>query len=438
MLFKMAKGEKMRPNGFKIINNEAYLNDFKLSQLAKTYQTPLYVIDEIGLRKTIIQYMNSFQGKYFQPEIVYASKAFLVPALAKLINEYQLSMDAVSIGDLYVAKQANFPMEKIVFHGNNKQTEELEFAINNQVGLIVVDNLQELKLLAKLCSHYQHYQAILIRVNPGIDAHTHEYIQTAKFTSKFGESIYDEKVIDEMLQIIQKSNYLKLQGFHAHIGSQIHEMDAYILEIDKMVNFQTNIARLYQLNLNTLNIGGGFGIKYTQDENNLTIEEMMTIISQRLDQVLCNNQIIKKVMIEPGRSIIGPSGMTLYTIAQVKHTYGGKNYLFIDGGMTDNIRPALYNAIYECDIANKMTNPKTLLVDVVGKCCESGDIIRKDVLIPEPEENDILIVYATGAYNYSMSSNYNNLLKPAVIMVGKNIQMISRKETLEDLMRLFK
>ena len=244
----------MKPTGLKIIDHIAYLNGKSLVELAKEYQTPLYVIDEIGLRKTLTMYQTYFKGQHFESKIVYASKAFLTPAIAEIINEYHFYMDAVSIGDLYIASKANFPMKKIVFHGNNKQIEELEFAINQNVGLIVVDNLVELKTLTKLLQQYHHQQDILIRVNPGIDAHTHEYIQTAKFTSKFGESIYDEKVIDEMMKIIKESAYLHLQGFHAHIGSQIHELVAYNLEIEKMVSFQTKIMNLYRLDLPILNI----------------------------------------------------------------------------------------------------------------------------------------------------------------------------------------
>ncbi len=427
----------MKPYGLKTINHQAFINGHSIVELASTYQTPLYIIDEIGLKKTLTTYQKSFKGQNFQSKIVYASKAFLTPALAKIIDEYDFYMDAVSIGDLYIAKKANFPMEKIVFHGNNKQKEELEFAIKNEVGLIVVDNLVELQNLDMLLNKYHHHQNILIRVNPGIDAHTHKYIQTAQFNSKFGESIYDEEIIKQLMTIIKNSSYLHLQGFHAHIGSQIHELAAFSLEIEKMVNFQTKIMTQYDLALPLLNIGGGFGIKYTTDEKSLTIAKMMKGISQKLDKVLENNKAIKEVMIEPGRSIIGPNGITLYKCSQVKHTYGGKNYLFIDGGMTDNIRPALYGATYECDIASKMDSKKDLLVDVVGKCCESGDIIRQDVMLPMIDENDILIVYATGAYNYSMSSNYNNLLKPAVILVGKDVKIISRREKLEDLMRLF-
>ena len=206
-----------------------------------------------------------------------------------------------------------------------------------------------------------------------------------------------------------------------------------------MAQFQNQIADKYSLNLPIINLGGGFGIKYTKDEKNLELDLVLETISKELDEIIAStNSKIKEVMIEPGRAIVGPSGMTLYHCDQIKKTYGGKNYLFVDGGMTDNIRPALYEATYECDVVNKMNNEKNILVDIVGKCCESGDIVRKDIMVPEIDKGDILVVYATGAYNYSMSSNYNNHLKPAVLLVGEDIKIISRRETLEDLYRLFK
>ena len=326
----------------------------------------------------------------------------------------------------------------MVFHGNNKSKEELIFAIENKIGLIVVDNYYELKNLIQLCEERKIVQNILFRVNPGIDAHTHQYIQTAKFTSKFGESIYDEKTIDNIMKTITTTKSLNLLGFHAHIGSQIHEMEAFKMEIDKMIKFQMEIASKYKYSLPLLNLGGGFGIKYEYQEKSLSIKDMMSGLSQKLDEMLVSNNMIKEVMIEPGRSIIGPAGITLYECAQIKKTYGGKNYLFVNGGMTDNIRPALYHAVYECDIVNKMNNQKEILVDVVGKCCESGDIIRHNVLVPHIDSGDIMVVYATGAYNYSMSSNYNNLFKPAVVLLGEKPIIISRKENINDLTRLFK
>ena len=426
----------MRPLGFKVINNEAYLNNHKLSDIAKEYKTPLYVMDDVHLRKTLDDFKNYFKGSTFNPYVVYASKAFMTPYICNLMTEYNNYMDSVSIGDLYVAQYSGFNMEHIVFHGNNKSIEELEYAIKENVGIIVVDNYHELCLLDTLLKNNKK-QNILIRVNPGIDAHTHKYIQTAKLSSKFGESIYDAEIIDKLMTKIKTSENLNLLGFHAHIGSQIHESEAFITEIDKMVAFQLDICSRYNIQLPTLNLGGGFGIKYEKDEKNLSIKDMMITISNHLDEVLKNQKIIKNIMIEPGRSIVGPAGITLYTCSQIKKTYGGKNYLFIDGGMTDNIRPALYDATYECDIVNKMENNKEVLVDVVGKCCESGDIIRQNVLVPQIEEDDILIVYATGAYNHSMSSNYNNHLKPAVVSVGETVKLVSRRELLDDLCKLF-
>ncbi len=427
----------MRPLGFKIINNEAYLHNYKLSDLAKEYKTPLYVMDDLHLRKTLDDFKNYFKGSTFNPYVVYASKAFMTPYICKLMSEYNFYMDSVSLGDLYVAKYSNFNMEHIVFHGNNKSIEELNYAVNENVGIIVVDNLYELTVLDDILKGKNKKQDILIRINPGIDAHTHKYIQTAKLSSKFGESIYDAEIIDKLIKKVKSSENLNLLGFHAHIGSQIHESGAFTTEIDKMVAFQLDISTRYDIQLPTLNLGGGFGIKYTKDEKNIEIKDIMTIVSNHLDRVLKNQKIVKNIMIEPGRSIVGPAGITLYSCSQIKKTYGGKNYLFVDGGMTDNIRPALYEAVYECDVVNKMNNKKEVLVDVVGKCCESGDIIRQNVEMPLIDNNDVLVVYATGAYNHSMSSNYNNHLKPAVIAVGKKIELVARRETLEDLCKLF-
>lgn len=428
----------MKPLGLKIIKNEAFLHNYKISDLANKYQTPLYIMDEEQINRSIQDYLTFFKSDAFHTSVVYASKAFLTTAFVKYIDSHGLFIDAVSLGDLYVIHKAGFTMEKVVFHGNNKSIAELQYAIETNVGIIVVDNLFELEHLSRLANDYQKKISILIRINPGINAHTHQYIQTAKFTSKFGESMYDEEMIYKLIKVCQSSKYIKLLGFHAHIGSQIHETEAFKLEVSKMIDFQNRVNDKFQLSLDTLNLGGGFGIQYTYDEKSLSIQEMMTSLITNIEKKLkSSNSKIRNFMIEPGRSIVGEAGITVYTCSQIKSTYGKKNYLFIDGGMTDNIRPALYGAVYECDVATKMNNRKEILVDVVGKCCESGDIIRKDVLVPRIDEGDILIVYATGAYNYSMSSNYNNLLKPAVIMVGKEVKVMSRREQLEDLCKLF-
>ena len=424
--------------GFKVVNNVAHLNYHNLYELAKEYKTPLYVMDEAELNKRCKTFKESFVGKNFTSTVVYASKAMLVPYIANLMDEYGFYMDSVSLGDLYVAKRCGFPMEHLVFHGNNKSVQELEYAISNNVGIIVVDNLEELKILNKMTKDAKKSVNILIRMNPGIDAHTHKYIQTSTFNSKFGESIYDEKIVDGLLESLKDAPFINLKGFHAHIGSQIHEIEPFLVAVEKMVSFQNMVSEKINKPLSILNLGGGFGIKYTKDEKALELSAVLCTISKALDKILENTtSSIKEVMIEPGRSIVGPSGMTLYECDQIKHTFGGKNYLFVDGGMTDNIRPALYDATYECDVVNKMNNEKEILVDIVGKCCESGDIVRRDIMIPQIERGDILVVYATGAYNYSMSSNYNNHLKPAVVLVGKDVKVISRRETLEDLYRLF-
>lgn len=430
-------GGKMRPIGFNIKNNSAYLHQYKLSEIAKEYQTPLYILDEIQLKKNFEDYQQYFKGKTFQSTIVYASKALLTPYICDLTKEYDFYMDSVSLGDLFVAKTSNFPMENIVLHGNNKSIEELEYALKNKVGYIVVDNLYELENLDYLVNQLKIASKILIRINPGIDAHTHKYIQTANHASKFGINIEDIKTIHQMIKIVKSSKYLNLCGFHSHIGSQIQQVEPFIAEIEKMSIFQNEIAKKYKLHLPLLNIGGGFGIKYTIEDQTLSIKEMMSLISHQIDKTLSKQKMINHIMIEPGRSIVGNAGITLYTCNQIKHTLN-KNYLLIDGGMTDNIRPALYNAKYECDIVDKMNQKKEITVDIVGKACESGDIIRENVNIPNINHNDVLVVYATGAYNYSMASEYNNHLKPALIVIGDKIKVISRRENLEDLNRFFK
>ena len=428
----------MRPIGFKVINNEAYIHEYKLSDLAKEYKTPLYVMDEQEILERISDYKEGLKSDKFSSSIVYASKAFLTTEFCKLIDQNGLFMDAVSLGDLYVINQANFPLSKVVFHGNNKSIDELEFAIKNKIGYLVIDNLYELEQIIEITNNLKEEVNCLIRVNPGINAHTHKYIQTALYTSKFGESIYDLDTIDKMMKIITSSNYIKLYGFHAHIGSQIHEKNAFILEVDKMVDFQNKVMNDYNVILPVLNLGGGFGIKYEYEEKAIPTKEVCSSLKNKLeDKLKETSSLINHIMIEPGRSIVGNAGMTLYTCSQIKPTFGKKNYLFIDGGMTDNIRPSLYGATYECDVVNKMNNPKNVLVDIAGKCCESGDLIRTDVLIPKIDHNDVLVVYSTGAYNCSMFSNYNNMLKPAVLLVGKEIKILSKRENLVDLTRLF-
>lgn len=426
----------MKPIGLTVSNNEAFINNYSFYDLKKMFQTPLYIIDEKMLNQNLNDYFSSFKSNLFKTQVVYASKAFLTYEFAKYLKDYPIFMDAVSLGDMYICLKAGFDLSQVVLHGNNKSIEELEFAVKNNIGLIVVDNLYELNKLNEITLQLNKNVDILFRINPYIDAHTHKYIQTSKINSKFGESILDKETIDKLIKTVISSENITLKGIHAHIGSQIHEVEAFKLEVRKLVSFINELNKTYSLSLNTLNLGGGFGIKYTYDEQNLSIKDMQKGIIQELEKEIKNtNSMIDYVLIEPGRSIIGSCGMTLYSCSQIKKTYGTKNYLFIDGGMADNIRPALYDAVYEVDVVRKMNNKKDILVDVVGKCCESGDIIRKDVLVPFIDDHDLLLVYQTGAYNYSMSMNYNGLLRPACIMVGEDVKVLSQRQTLDDLIK---
>ena len=423
----------------KKINNELYIGKYKLSDLGKEYQTPTYIFDEDDLDSKMKFYKDTFKSDNFKTSIVYASKAFLVPAICELLTKNDLCMDAMSITDMEIAKFAKYNFSKIVFHGNNKSDHELEYAIKNNVGYIVVDNLDELKRLDLIASNYKKEVNTLFRINPLVDAHTHKYIQTALNASKFGENINDEKIINLVLKTYQNCKYVKLLGFHSHIGSQIKEVEPFLLLVQKLVAFTKEINETYHMGLNTINLGGGFGIEYFKGDEKVDLDAMLkALICKIEDENKQNNMFIKHIMIEPGRSIVGNSCVTLYTCGDFKHTYGDKNYQFIDGGMTDNIRPALYSAEYACDIANKMNNEKDTICDIAGKCCESGDIIIYNALVQKPEPNDILMVYATGAYNDSMASNYNNMLKPAVVFLSDNPKVVARRETLDDLLKLFK
>ena len=421
----------MLPKGLNIKNNEMYINKYSFNELRKEYGTPLYIYDKEEMLYNIETFNKYFKGENFVSQVVYASKAFLVPRMCEIISEYDWMIDAVSIGDLHIIKNS-MDIKKAVFHGNNKSYEELVYAITNNVGIIVVDNYEELFTIKELADKYEKTVNTMFRVNPGIEAHTHSYIQTSLLSSKFGESIYDEEVLDKIMKFYVANPNVLLLGFHSHIGSQITEADAFLKNAEVMVEFTLKMTNKYNYELTELNLGGGFGIRYISEEVNL--EDMLKSFSSKLDS-LVKGTSIKKIYIEPGRSVVGRSGMTLYTGSMIKQTFGGKKYLFVDGGMTDNIRPALYQAEY--DVINPVNlDGEKIIVDVVGKCCESGDIVSKGTSIAFTKGDPILVL-STGAYGYSMSSNYNSALKPTVILVDEKIEVISRRETLDDLMRLY-
>ncbi|MGF7056623.1 diaminopimelate decarboxylase [Brassicibacter mesophilus] len=404
--------------------------------LAKKFGTPLYVIDEELVRNNCKIFKNSFVEKNIETEVIYASKAFLTIGMCRLINEEGLSLDVVSGGELYTAIKSGFPIQKVYMHGNNKTKSELTMAIKAGVGRIIIDNKQEIEIIEKICETLDKKVDVLLRVNPGIEAHTHEYIQTTKNDSKFGESIFSNNIYETINTLIN-SKTINLKGFHCHIGSQIFEEESFYLEVWVMLKFLNKVKNNCGYSSEELNLGGGFGIYYANGDTPIKLESflnnMLKIIIEKSNEL---NLSVPKIMIEPGRSIVSNAGTTLYDIGATKTTFGQKNYIFVDGGMTDNPRPALYGAKYEATIANKVLENNKTLYTVAGKCCESGDMIVKDIMLPKAEAGDILAVFSTGAYNYSMASNYNRIPRPAVIFV-KNGQsrLVVKRESYEDLIK---
>ena len=434
----------MKTKSMQVINGELYMGDFKLSDLAKQYKTPLYVYDEEGILDKIETFKKHFVSEQFECEIIYASKAFIAPYLCKILETHHFGIDAVSAGDMYLIKKSGFPMNRVVLHGNNKSDEELELGIDLGLEYIIVDSYSELVKLERIASQKQKRVNTLFRINPGIHAHTHAYIETSLLSSKFGESIHDEEIINRIISIYKNSEFLHLDGFHAHIGSQINNPKSFVAEAKTMMNFIRRFQERSQIVINTLNLGGGFGIKYTDDDLEINLEWILKEIIKTVEHgILKNGLSIKKLMIEPGRSIVGDSGITLYTCGGMKTSFGGKRYLCIDGGMADNIRPALYQAKYTVGVADRTTHIdeddydytlKYEFFDVVGKCCETGDIVAENVNLGEVHKNDTIVVYATGAYCYSMSMNYNSLLRGGVIFVKKDkVKVAIKRQTYEDL-----
>ena len=396
--------------------------------LKEKYGTPLYVYNVDYMLNVIKQYKENFKSDKFETEVIYASKAFCVKEMLRLIKKEGLSLDTVSYGEIYTAKAVGFDLSKVYFHGNNKSKEDLLFAINNNVGTIVVDNLMELELLNDLVNNLNKEVNILIRLNLGVEAHTHKFIVTAHVDSKFGV-LYNSNDYLDMLNICKNSTNINLLGFHSHIGSQIFDLEAFNQAIKKMIT----ICKDFDYPL-VLNLGGGFGVHYTDEDKPIPFNEVSKFLINSVEaECLNNNVIIKRLCIEPGRSIVAEAGSTLYTIGFTKQT-PNKLYYFIDGGMTDNIRPALYQAMYSADIVGKENEVKNKVVTIAGKCCESGDLIIENILLPEAKTGDLLVTYSTGAYGYSMSSNYNKALTPAVVFVENGEDRLAvERQTLEQL-----
>lgn len=405
-------------------------------KLAKEYGTPLVVYDVSQIRNQIRAFKKVFEEEQVNYAVSYASKAFASIAMYQVANEEGAYTDVVSAGELYTAMKANFPMERVSFHGNNKSKEELEMAVKNHVGKIMIDNFYEINLLNQVLEEQDSEINVMLRITPGISAHTHEYDQTGQVDSKFGFDLKSGQA-DKALQEVLKNQRMHMLGIHAHIGSQIFELNGFEMAAAKLVDVAASWRKNYDYTAQVINVGGGFGIKYVQEDHPLKPEEFVKAIVKTIkDEATKHNFPLPEIDIEPGRSIVGPAGYNLYKVGSMKEIPGLVPYVAVDGGMGDNIRPALYQAKYETVLANDPQRKASQEFHVAGKYCESGDILADDKL-PSLKAGDILAMLNTGAYGYSMASNYNRNPRPAVVFVedGK-AQVVIRRESLEDLVHL--
>ena len=428
----------MRLHGTQVVNQQGHLEigGCDTVELARQFGTPLYVMDEAHIRESCKQYQSSFVKGMENAEVVYASKAFLTLAMCQIIHEEGLGLDVVSGGELYTALKADFPPAHIYFHGNNKSREELSMAINAKVGRIVVDNFYELSMLNDLAKEMNQQVNILIRISPGIEAHTHEYIQTGQNDSKFGFTLSNGSA-DQAVDLALSYPNLAVKGLHAHIGSQIFELNSFYHEVQIMIKFMANIYVRTNCLLQELNLGGGFGIYYASGDEPAKISDYAKTVQDALEETCQSHTFPRpKIIIEPGRSIVGTAGTTLYSMGSIKEIPGIRKYVAVDGGMADNPRPSLYQARYEAVVANRLNMEAAERVSITGKCCESGDMLIWDVDLPKVNPGDLLAVLSTGAYNYSMSSNYNRLTRPGVVLVkDSHADLIVKRETYYDLLR---
>lgn len=402
-----------------------------LAELKQKYGTPLYIMDEQTLRSACRDYMESVAGYTPGAEVIYASKALSVVGVSQIIKEEGLGFDVVSGGELYTVLKTGVNPKKIYFHGNNKSKEEILYALREKIGCFVVDNFSELELLNTLAADFGG-QDILVRVTPGVEAHTHDYIQTGKLDSKFG--INADEFFARFKEIQNKAN-LNFKGIHLHIGSQILEVKPISLAIEIISDMLNNLKKKYRQEIEALNLGGGLGISYVHREDPPEVTKYIKTIVDTIEFKFKEHGLkLPKIILEPGRYIVGRAGITLYTIGNIKDIKGIRKFVAVDGGMADNMRPITYQAEYDAVIANKISQKKTDIVTIAGKFCESGDILIKDILLQQPQTDDLLAVLCTGAYNYSMSSNYNNFCRPAMVLVNNGEdRLLVERESYQDL-----
>ncbi len=426
-------------NGHMAVNEKGHFmfGGADVTELAKKYGTPLYVMDEALIRENCRAFQSSIERCYGGKGMVcYASKAFSCKEIYRIMNEEGMGIDVVSAGELYTALSVGFPAERIGFHGNNKTQQELEYAVSNGVGRIIVDNLTELELLDKIAEAAGKTVSVMFRIKPGIDAHTHSFIRTGQIDSKFGFALETGEAMAAVREATALHHVL-LKGVHCHIGSQIFDVAPFAEAARVMMRFIADVKTETGIEISELNLGGGFGIKYTAVDKPPAYDSYMEQVSLVIKQMAGQLGVeVPFVYIEPGRSIVGAAGITLYTVGAVKNIPNIRTYVSVDGGMTDNPRYALYESQYEMLIANKASQEKSQTVTVAGKCCESGDLLGKDISLQTAEPGDILAVLSTGAYNYSMASNYNRIGRPAVVMINNGAdRLIVRRESLEDLVK---
>ena len=423
-------------DGMTVENGELNISGVGVSELKAQYGTPLYVYDENMLVNQCRTFINNFRSSKFNTEVLYASKAFSCLEVLRIASREGLGVDVVSLGEIHTAYKAGYDMRRAYFHGNNKTREELQYALEVGVGTIVVDNDYEYEMINEIVRESGNTVDVLLRINTGIDAHTHEYIKTAKDDSKFGYSVYDETIYDLIADINNQSN-LNFVGFHSHIGSQIFEKTSFFEAVKVVMEFTKKVQERLGLTISVLNLGGGFGVYYTEEDRPFELAEFLREYIEVVERESDNFGLdLTKVVIEPGRSLTCNAGSTLYSVGGVKETFAGREYVFVDGGMADNPRYALYKAKYEAMLANKMNQEADTTYTVAGKCCESGDMLVMDAKLPKAEQGDLLLVSSTGAYNYSMSSNYNRLPKlPVVFVKDGTSHLVVKGETLEDLIR---
>lgn len=404
-------------------------------ELAKEFGTPLYLLDTDRVREKCRLYISSLK-KHFGENVLplYASKALSFVGIYRILKEENMGIDVVSGGEFFSALKAGYPAEKVYFHGNNKTDSELKFAIDNGIGCIVVDNLFELEVIDEHCKKLGKKQKILLRISPGIDPHTFKAVVTGSVDSKFGLAIETGQAEEATVEILKKEN-VELFGFHCHIGSQIFDSIPFYDAAKIMTKFIADIQHKYGFVTKELNLGGGIGVRYVESQPDIDIEAIIGEISEHV-KATCDEAgiVMPKILLEPGRSIVADAGMTLYTSGGLKEITGYKKYLPIDGGMADNPRFALYQSEYTVYNASRINDKTDTVCDVVGKCCESGDIIQENVSIATPQKGDIIAVCTTGAYNYSMASNYNRIPRPPIVGISnKTAKILVKRESYEDL-----